>query len=121
MAEWEDFAACRDHPTPEIFYPRYALGFRITSEDMVPARRVCAKCPVRRQCLAHAFGSLHSVRYGIWAGTSPSDRAKVLYRTDRIDYLSRRFDRWIRDDVKRQADERHDAVLAAAGLGRRNK
>jgi WhiB family redox-sensing transcriptional regulator len=63
---WTDFAACRGIDT-EIFFPE-----RREDEDM--AKKICAGCGVRNDCLEQAlrFGE----RYGIYAGLSPKERWK---------------------------------------------
>jgi len=40
------------------------------------AKAVCAACPVRRPCLAHALASQE--RYGVWGGLSERERAALL-------------------------------------------
>lgn len=44
------------------------------------ARRICLSCPVRADCYRHA---MRHERYGIWAGTSPRDRARIRRRLGR--------------------------------------
>jgi WhiB family redox-sensing transcriptional regulator len=39
------------------------------------ARRVCHRCPVRTECLAHAL--LNDEREGIWGGTTPNQRKAI--------------------------------------------
>lgn len=41
------------------------------------AKRVCQSCPVREACLAEAL-SVGQALAGIWGGTSPRDRAKIM-------------------------------------------
>lgn len=60
--EWQRRAACRgigaDPGTPNPFFP---LDRRSTQQ----AREICARCPVRTDCLAYA--ETHGVE-GIWGG-----------------------------------------------------
>jgi len=61
---WMAAGLCRQRD-PELFYP--ATGH--SSRD---ARAVCARCPVRAQCLAYAIE--HRERYGVWGGMSERQR-----------------------------------------------
>lgn len=65
-APWRARAACR-HPgiTVDVFY----VG-RGEAPDL--ARRVCAVCPVIRDCAAYA--DAHHEQVGLWAGMAPKDR-----------------------------------------------
>ena len=40
------------------------------------ATRVCARCPVRRLCLAYALANRE--QHGIWGGTTPRQRRALL-------------------------------------------
>jgi hypothetical protein len=68
---WETRAACRD-TDPEQFFPAsddYTTG--AAARALIAAGRVCAGCPVRRECLTYAVESGQA--YGIWAGRSPAE------------------------------------------------
>jgi len=41
-----------------------------------PAKRVCAGCPVRRECLTYALSEPRE-RFGIWGGTTARDRRSL--------------------------------------------
>jgi WhiB family redox-sensing transcriptional regulator len=47
-------------------------------EETDAARRVCAGCPVRPECLDYALDC--SIRHGLWGGLSPSERAALNHR-----------------------------------------
>jgi WhiB family transcriptional regulator, redox-sensing transcriptional regulator len=65
-ARWREEAACRGARI-EVFYPG-------RGETAGPARRACAQCPVRQQCLE--FAVTNRIVYGIWGGlTGPERRA----------------------------------------------
>ncbi len=65
-ARWREEAACRGTRI-EVFYPG-------RGETAGPARQVCARCPVRQQCLEFAVSN--RIVYGIWGGlTGPERRA----------------------------------------------
>ncbi|MGH9060608.1 MAG: WhiB family transcriptional regulator, partial [Acidimicrobiales bacterium] len=42
---------------------------------MARAKAICARCPVRAECLAFALAT--DQRYGIWGGTSETDRVVI--------------------------------------------
>lgn len=65
--EWTAHAACRDM-NPDIFFPT-------RGEDVRPAKRVCAGCPVRQQCLDYALDNQE--KYGIWGGTGERERRRL--------------------------------------------
>lgn len=53
---------------PEAFFPEKGG----TPE---PAKRVCARCEVRAECLAYAL--THDERYGIWGGMTEHERRRL--------------------------------------------
>jgi WhiB family redox-sensing transcriptional regulator len=63
---WMADAACRGMPA-EIFFIE-------PGGNAEPARAVCASCPTRQPCLAYA---LSENMPGIWAGTTPRQRAAL--------------------------------------------
>ena len=65
--QWQAWAACRDEPTPLFFVGR--------GEDTGPAKAVCARCPVRAECLDYALADAELV--GTWAGTSGRERGRM--------------------------------------------
>lgn len=72
---WQERAACRD-ADPELFFPASEdYTSRVNARHLVEAGRVCAGCPVRRDCLAYAVDS--GQRHGIWAGLSPLELAAI--------------------------------------------
>ena len=67
-AETPDFRALGScaQSDPEAFYPE-------PNQPMGTAKRVCQACPVQSECLDHAL--THDERFGIWGGTTPTERA----------------------------------------------
>jgi len=65
---WEEQARCRQYD-PEIFFAPRARAER-------RAKTICAKCPVKMDCLAYALQS--HIEFGIWGGTSGKDRRAIL-------------------------------------------
>jgi WhiB family redox-sensing transcriptional regulator len=65
--DWFEHALCSQTDS-ESFYPN-------PGESTRPARKVCASCPVATQCLAYALAN--DERHGVWAGTTPDERARM--------------------------------------------
>ena len=66
MAMWQHKALCAQ-TDPEAFFPEKGGSTR-------DAKRVCAKCEVREQCLKWAID--HDERFGIWGGMSERERRR---------------------------------------------
>jgi hypothetical protein len=76
---WHLDAACTG-VDPEIFYP---LDLGPDSAGVAAAKRICAVCPVRAQCLADVMAAEDPARrWGISGGTTPDERA-ALFATQR--------------------------------------
>jgi WhiB family transcriptional regulator, redox-sensing transcriptional regulator len=73
--DWRHRAACRDED-PELFFPVTDVGpgARQTAE----AKAVCARCPVREQCLRYALDN--GLDHGIFGGTSERERRTLTRR-----------------------------------------
>lgn len=67
---WQHKALCAQ-TDPEAFFPEKGGSTK-------DAKRVCAHCEVRDQCLAWAIE--HDERFGIWGGLSERERRK--YKRD---------------------------------------
>jgi WhiB family transcriptional regulator, redox-sensing transcriptional regulator len=67
--DWQDRALCAQND-PEAFFPD-------KGESSAPAKRVCAGCEVRPECLQYALD--HRERFGVWGGLSERER-RVLAR-----------------------------------------
>jgi WhiB family redox-sensing transcriptional regulator len=72
--DWWQAAACRT-ADPDIFFPVSAHG--PGREDTARAKAVCARCPVRRQCLQFALAT-HQV-HGVWGGTTEEERRLLMH------------------------------------------
>lgn len=71
MTTWPVQAACRGEPE-ETFFPQ--SGGPVYRQ----ARQICARCPVRRECLDDALRvELPSLRFGMRAGLTPDERDAV--------------------------------------------
>ena len=89
-ADWRDRAACRGAEL-HVFFPG-------RGEPAEPARRICARCPVREPCLDYAIS--HGIVHGIWGGLAERDRRAL--RTGHVSAARR---------------ERDEAIAAAAAAG----
>ncbi len=67
---WQDRALCAQ-TDPEAFFPEKGGSTR-------EAKRVCASCEVRAECLEYALA--HDERFGIWGGLSERERRKLKRR-----------------------------------------
>jgi WhiB family transcriptional regulator, redox-sensing transcriptional regulator len=89
-AGWRYRAACRGADL-DLFFPG-------RGESAEPARRVCARCPVREPCLDYALR--HGITHGIWGGLAERDRRALRTR-----------------HVRTSRRERDEAIAAAADAG----
>lgn len=64
---WMAAASCRE-VAPETFFPDDGGGVEV-------ARRVCARCPVRDECLEFALS--HHIAHGVWGGKSERARQRL--------------------------------------------
>lgn len=64
---WMARANCRELP-PETFFPEDGGGVEA-------ARRICARCAVREQCLEFALA--RHIAHGVWGGTSERARQRL--------------------------------------------
>ncbi len=63
--KWQDDALCAQIGT-EMFFPE-------KGESAFDAKKICAACPVRRQCLEYAL-AMDENPAGVWGGTSRRER-----------------------------------------------
>jgi WhiB family transcriptional regulator, redox-sensing transcriptional regulator len=68
---WHDFALCAE-ADPECWFPEKGGSTR-------EAKKICARCPVRAQCLEYALGN--DLRFGIWGGLSEQERRRLQRET----------------------------------------
>jgi WhiB family redox-sensing transcriptional regulator len=67
---WAARAECRGED-PSMFFPG-------TDDDPSLGLAVCARCPVRQECLDYAIEARE--RYGIWGGTTERQRRRMARR-----------------------------------------
>lgn len=71
---WQLRAACRGQPEL-FFHPPGERDPRWTQREAA-AKRVCAACPVRRECAAFALASEEP--YGTWGGVTAREREQAI-------------------------------------------
>ena len=67
LVPFADDAACRGSNTDQFFVS--------TSESSRPAKRICAECKVKDECLDWA--AAYKITFGIWGGMTVKDRRKI--------------------------------------------
>jgi WhiB family redox-sensing transcriptional regulator len=65
---WREQAACKTVPTDDFYLERNS------QQGFVNARKICANCPVHKECLDYAIRN--NERYGIWGGMALRTRLK---------------------------------------------
>lgn len=78
---WQARGACRD-AEPDLFFPLSATS--ASAGQIEAAKALCARCPVRRECLDFALATRQP--YGIWGGTTEQERARLRRGGDRAAY-----------------------------------
>ncbi|HEY5439047.1 MAG TPA: WhiB family transcriptional regulator [Acidimicrobiales bacterium] len=74
--DWTDAAACRDSEGA-LFYPSDSAERKEDRlERELIAKRICASCGVREECLEAALARHES--YGIWGGLNEFERRGLL-------------------------------------------
>ncbi len=67
---WQERALCAQ-TDPEAFFPEKGGSTR-------EAKKICAQCPVRAECLEYALAN--DERFGIWGGLSERERRRLRRR-----------------------------------------
>jgi WhiB family redox-sensing transcriptional regulator len=76
--DWRRDAACRDED-PELFFPIGSTGPAIDQANA--AKRVCARCDVREECLEFALASNQDA--GVWGGLTEEERRSLRRQRQR--------------------------------------
>lgn len=73
---WQELALCRGADANLFFAPQHqeSKEERLARED--EAKSICARCPVRVECLAFALATREP--HGIWGGMNEIERRRVL-------------------------------------------
>jgi WhiB family redox-sensing transcriptional regulator len=81
--DWRSLAACRDGVDPELFFPPVEVG-PLCAEQVAAAKAVCARCPVREECLGWALDGLsHGIAGGLTEDERRGERQQRRGRTRR--------------------------------------
>ena len=75
---WQFRAACRGEDSAWFFAPNYFEKRFEKEAREAKAKRVCAGCPVREECLAYALRLREG--HGIWGGLNEMERRNLLRR-----------------------------------------
>jgi WhiB family redox-sensing transcriptional regulator len=67
--DWVEQALCAQ-TDPALFYPEEG------GTPSAVARRVCARCEVRTECLEYALD--HDEQYGLWGGLDARQRMRLI-------------------------------------------
>jgi WhiB family redox-sensing transcriptional regulator len=67
---WRNRARCNGDST-DTFYPPFGASV----PDIQKPKKICAKCPVKPECLAYALAI--GDPYGIWGGLTAGERAEL--------------------------------------------
>ncbi len=73
--DWQRLGACRGRDSAQFFHPDGERGSSRYRRE-AQAKAVCATCPVRAECAAHALAVREP--YGVWGGFSESERLRLL-------------------------------------------
>lgn len=76
--DWRNRAACVNED-PELFFPIGTTGPAV--EQAKIAKRVCAACDIREECLEFALASNQDA--GIWGGLTEDERRSLRRRRQR--------------------------------------
>jgi len=101
--DWVGDALCAQI-APEVFFPDEGGSTR-------EAKKICAACPVRAQCLEYAL--TNGERFGIWGGLSERERRKLSKQVSVVKKPNVAL-----DEVPR-VQERHEAGHTDVEIARR--
>lgn len=79
MANWSKRAACRD-ADPELFFPVSKVDAK-NQDQIRRAKKICARCPVRKECLQEA---MDSGAEGVFGGTTEQERRELRRSGKRV-------------------------------------
>lgn len=74
---WMEWAACQGLDADLFFPPRGANS--VPRSEVAQAKRTCASCRVREDCLAYALTEPPE-RHGMWGGLTPKERSRIRGR-----------------------------------------
>ena len=71
--DWASLAQCRQSQPDELFVKGAAQN---------DAKRLCAGCPVRTECLAEALDN--EIEWGVWGGLTERERRAILRKRPNV-------------------------------------
>lgn len=72
--DWQRHGACRGRDSGQFFHPDGERGSSRARRE-ARAKNVCAHCPVRAECAAHALTVQEP--YGVWGGFTETERLRL--------------------------------------------
>ncbi|WP_331727979.1 WhiB family transcriptional regulator [Streptomyces sp. NBC_01176] len=72
-ADWRENSACGSSDADDLF---------ADSPRQKQAKAVCARCPVRTECLAEALDE--RIEFGVWGGMTERERGALLQRRPNV-------------------------------------
>jgi WhiB family redox-sensing transcriptional regulator len=78
---WQYSAACRGEEADLFFAPNYFERKEEKEAREARAKAVCARCPVRSECLDYALRTREP--HGIWGGLNEVERKALLRERER--------------------------------------
>jgi len=75
--DWQDAGLCRGMDSELFFSPESERGL-VKRARVDRAKEVCGRCPVLARCRSHALEAQEP--YGVWGGTTPEERERLLAR-----------------------------------------
>jgi WhiB family transcriptional regulator, redox-sensing transcriptional regulator len=85
LPSWMSSGVCQ-RADPELFFPApHGPGGEAQAEK---AKSLCARCPVRGQCLSYAVATRQ--KYGVWGGATEEERRTMTRRNHSADSSAHR-------------------------------
>jgi WhiB family redox-sensing transcriptional regulator len=78
---WQHRAGCRGEDAEMFFAPNYFERKEEKEDREVQAKTICARCPVRDECLEYALRNREP--HGIWGGLNESERKSLIRSRER--------------------------------------
>jgi WhiB family redox-sensing transcriptional regulator len=73
--DWQLIGSCRGADSARFFHPDGERGASRGRREAA-AKAVCATCPVRAECAAHALATREP--YGVWGGFTETERLRLI-------------------------------------------
>src|SRR6266508_2264341 len=73
--DWQLMGLCRGRDSAQFFHPDGERGSSRNRREL-KAKALCAACPVRAECAAHALAAHEP--YGVWGGFTEAERLRLL-------------------------------------------